>query len=128
MIPIQITYSLVALFYIVSILIHVLVLSKRISFESVNGGRSKDYEQQQKQSQASILILVLMLFFVLSTAIFPSVRSTIVFLVITSLLILFWLFGTVLQLLGTTFERKVVVWINLLGLLSHALLLITYFE
>ena len=128
MIPIQITYSFAFLFYLSTFLIHVLVLNRKISFKLVNGGRSKNFKEQQKQSQASIFIVVVIFLYVLSTMLFPSFRGTIVFLVITSLLVLLWLLGTVMQLLGTTFEKRVVVWINLIGLFSHILLLISYFE
>ena len=128
MIPIQITYSFAFLFYISIFLIHVLVLNKNISFKLVNGGRSKNFKEQQKQSQVSILIVVVIFLYVFGTMLFPSFRGTIVFLVITSLLVLLWLLGTVMQLLGTKFEKRVVVWINLIGLFSHVLLLISYFE
>jgi hypothetical protein len=128
MIPIQVTYSFAFLFYISVFLIHVLVLNQKISFKLVNGGRSKNFKEQQKQSQASILIVVVIFLYVLSTMLFPSIRGTIVFLVITSLLVLLWLLGTVMQLLGTKFEKRIVVWINLVGLFSHVLLLISYFE
>lgn len=128
MIPIEITYSLAFIFYISVFLIHVLVLNGKISFKLVNGGRSKSFKEQQKQSQVSILIVVIFFLYVLSTMLFPSFRGTIVFLVITSLLVLLWLLGTLMQLLGTKFEKRVVVWINLIGLCSHILLLISYFE
>jgi len=128
MIPIEITYSLAFLFYISVFLIHVLVLNGKISFKFVNGGRSKNFKEQQKQSQVSILIVVIFFIYVLGTMLFPSFRGTIVFLVITSLLVLLWLLGTLMQLLGTKFEKRVVVWINLIGLCSHILLLISYFE
>ena len=128
MIPIQVTYSFAFLFYISVFLIHVLVLNGKISFKLVNGGRSKNFKEQQKQSQVSILIVVIFFIYVLGTMLFPSFRGTIVFLVITSLLVLLWLLGTLMQLLGTKFEKRVVVWINLIGLCSHILLLISYFE
>lgn len=128
MIPIQITYSFAFLFYMAGILIHVLVLKKKISYKLVNGGRSKNYKEQQKQSQASILIIVVIFLYILNTLLFPSFRETIFFLVITSLLVLFWFVGTIMQLLGTKFEKIVVFWVNLIGLISHILLLITYFK
>lgn len=128
MIPIQVAYSFAFLFYISVFMIHVLVLNRKISFKLVNGGRSKNFKEQQKQSQASILVVVVIFLYVLSTMLFPSFRETIVFLVITSLLVLLWLLGTVMQLLGTKFEKRVVVWVNLIGLFSHVLLLISYFE
>lgn len=128
MLPIQITYSFAFVFYISVLLIHILVLNGKISFKLVNGGRSKNFKEQQKQSRASILIVVVIFLYVLSTMVIPSSRGTIVFLIATSLLVLLWSLGTVMQLLGTKFEKRVVVWINLIGLLSHVLLLISYFE
>ena len=128
MIPIQITYILAFLFYIASAAIHVLVLNRKIDYKLVNGGRSADFAEQQKQSQSSILILVVLSLYVLSTMIFPAYRSTIVYVVIASILVLFWLLGTFLQLIGTKFEKRVVLWINLVGLVSHIFLLLAYFE
>jgi len=127
MIPIEMTYAFAFLFLISSLLIHVLILKKKISYKIVNGGRSKNFEEQQKQSQASILIILVIFLYILYTMLFPSFRETIVFLIMTSLLVLLWLLGTVMQLLGTKFEKRVMFWINLTGLFSHVLLLISYF-
>lgn len=127
MIPIQVTYILSFLFYIASVLIHILVLYKRIDFRLVNGGRSKDFVEQQKLSRMSIIIISTLSFYILLTLIFPSLRSTMVYLIITSIITSFWLLGTVMQLLGTKFERKVVFWINLVGLVSHIFLVLQYF-
>lgn len=127
-IPIEIVYSLTFMVYFASILIHFLVICKKISFNMINGGRSTDFKEQKKQSQVSIIILFVMFIYIISTMLFPEVRETILFLIINSLLVLFWLLGTIMQLLGTKFEKRVVVWINLIGLLSHLLLLIVYFK
>lgn len=128
MIPIQIIYISAILFYFSSILIHLLVLEKKIDYKLVNGGRSNNFVEQQKISKSSILILIVFFLFILSTLIFPNLRSTIVYLVIISIITLFWLLGTILQLIGTKFERRVVFWINLVGLVSHIYLILTYFE
>ena len=128
LIPIEVIYVFAFLFYIASASIHILVLKKKISYKSVNGGRSKNYTEQQKQSQISIVILMILLLYVVSSLIFPQTRTTVIYLVITSITVLFWFLGTILQLLGTKFEKRIVFWINLVGLLSHLGLVLVYFE
>ena len=126
--PVPVIYGLVFICYVASVYIHYLVQKKRIPFTSINGGRSKTFEEQVKVSKQSIFILGVLCIYVIATLIFPEFRKSLVFLIATSLLILFWLFGTVLQILGTKFEKRVVVWINLLGVISHILLMLNYFS
>ncbi|MCD4826918.1 MAG: hypothetical protein K8Q99_03990 [Acholeplasmataceae bacterium] len=128
MIPIEITYTFAFLFYFSSLAIHILILNKKISYQLVNGGRSKDFIEQQKQSKASIFILIVLMMYVLYTAVSPTFRLSLVYLVLSFVLVLFWLLGTIMQIIGTKFEKRVVFWINLVGLLSHILLMLSYFK
>lgn len=127
MILLYLAYAFAFIFYLSSILLHVLILQKVISYRVVNGGRSKTYQEQAKQSKSSIAILIVFMIYILVTLIIPSFRVTVFNLIITMIITLFWLLGTVLQLLGTTFEKRVIVWINLLGLMAHSILVIHYF-
>ncbi len=126
--PFEIVYSLAFLFYGLSVIVHGLVIRKKIPYSFVNGGRSTTYETQKKQSQMSVVIIVGMFIYVLFTMLVPEFRTTLAFLILTSILVLFWLLGTVMQFIGTKFERRVMLWINLIGLLSHIGLVLMYFE
>lgn len=126
-IPVQITYSITFVIYFLSILIHLFVLSEKLSYKLINGGRSESIDAQKKQSIVSIVILLIFACFMFVTFLIPNFRTSILALVIIILLTLFWLMGTVMQLLGTKFEKKVVVWINLLGFLTHLSLVISHF-
>ncbi|QMS85745.1 hypothetical protein [Candidatus Xianfuyuplasma coldseepsis] len=126
--PTSIIFILASLFYILSIGTHVLVLMKKIPFQDVNGGRSSSFEEQKKQSQVSIVVLGVLFVYVLSAKVFPAFRTRVIYLIASSLLALFWLLGTVMQLLGTRFEKRIMVWINVIGLISHIELVLLYVE
>lgn len=128
MIPIEVIYGFAYLFYVASVLIHVLVINKTIDYKLVNGGRSTSYIDQKKQSISSIIMIVLFFIYIVITMVTPSLRTTTTYIVITIIITIFWLLGTLMQLIGTTFEKKVVVWINVVGFISHLLLVLTYFE
>jgi hypothetical protein len=124
----NVIFILAFLFYIGAILIHVFVITKVIPFNLINGGRSKSYEVQAKQSIMSIVILGLGIIYVLIGLIIPEFRRSIFFMILSLVLALFWLLGTIMQLLGTKFERYYISWINALGVLSHIQLALIYFS
>ena len=41
----MITYYIAYLFYVLSILVHILVIMKKIDFKLINGGRSNSFEE-----------------------------------------------------------------------------------
>ncbi len=123
-----IIFTMAFVFYAAAIGIHLLTLANVIPFTSINGGRSASFKAQAKQSRASIAVLILGGIVVLVGLLVPNVRETIVYLIVVGLLASMWTAGTVLQLLGTRFERYVVVWINLIGAVSHIALVVSFFR
>jgi hypothetical protein len=124
----NVIFILAYLFYIGAILVHVFVISKVLPYHLINGGRSASYEVQVKQSIMSIVILGLGIVYVSIGFLIPQFKRSIVFMILSFILALFWLLGTVMQLLGTKFERYYISWINLVGVISHVLLALIYFS
>lgn len=119
MFDLGLTVVLGYVFYLLVILIHVLVMTKKISYLLVNGGRSKSFDEQFKLSMSSIIIASVGLVYILITQLNPTMISHWLYIGITSILTLLWTFGVVMQVLGTKFEKTVIVWVNLLGVLVH---------
>ena len=114
-------------FYLLSIAIHVLVMTKRLSYTWVNGGRSTSFDAQYKTSLISIIILMIGIIILMTYHIFPSIKSTLFGVILMGILTLYWLFGLMMQYLGTRFEKRVVSFIVLLGVFSHFMLFLEYF-
>ena len=115
------TKLVLVLFYSAAILTQLLVLVKVIPYTSVNGGMSKSYSAQAVQSVISIFVLLLFGIFIWRVASKNTEVTTnkkYILYAITS----FWLLGLLLQLLGTTFERYVLSFVLLPGVISHILL------
>jgi hypothetical protein len=127
MISFNLLYPLLYLFYVLSIMIHILVIQKVIDYTLINGGRSESYEAQKKQSISSIILLIIFAIFISITMFIPTFRTSLLFFIILIILSFFWLLGTVLQILGTKFERYFLVWLNLFGLVTHIFLALSYF-
>lgn len=123
----DLSFSLAIVFYVCAILIHFLVIRKKIPFQFVNGGRSTSYEAQARQSKASVIILCIGLVYIILGITLPTLRKTILYMILSLLLGLLWLFGTVMQLLGTKFERYYLSWLNLIGTVAHINLALIYF-
>ena len=107
------------LFYFLVILIHVLVIRKKIPYLLVNGGRSKSFEEQVKISASSIFIAGIGVVYILITHLNPTIITHWFYIGLTSLLIILWAFGVLIQVLGTKLEKTLIVWVNLLGVLVH---------
>ncbi|MEE4662261.1 MAG: hypothetical protein V2J89_17460 [Halieaceae bacterium] len=123
----NIAFVLAFIFYILSILIHVLVIKKVIPYHYVNGGRSTSYEEQKDVSVKSIAVLLVLFLFVIIGLVFPSTKESFLYMIIGFTLTAFFMFGTIMQLLGSPFERYLVSIINLLGVLAHLGLALHYF-
>jgi len=121
-------FLLAILFYMGGVLIHIFTITKVIPFNYINGGRSESYEVQAKQSKISIFILLIGALYVLLGMLFPSFKKSIAFMVLAFILALLWLLGTIMQLIGTKFERYYLSWVNLIGVLSHVELALIYFS
>ena len=126
-IPELLIFVLAFLFYTGGILVHVMTISKVIPFNQINGGRSENYEAQSKISKASIAILLIGILYVLCGLIFPSFKRSVIFMIFSFILSFLWLIGTIMQLLGTKFERYYLSWLNIIGVVSHVGLAIIYF-
>ncbi|QLY40733.1 hypothetical protein HF295_07665 [Hujiaoplasma nucleasis] len=124
MFNLSLTITLGYLFYSLVILIHVLIMTKKVSYLKVNGGRSKSFADQYKLSVSSTIIALLGLLYILLTQLNHAMISHWLYISITALLTLLWIFGLIMQLLGTKFEKTVMIWINLLGVLVHLNLLL----
>lgn len=114
-------------FYALAIGTHLLVLTKKISFKNVNGGRSESFEAQSKTSITSMVVLgmgwIILMFF----HIFPGLSTTVFGMILMGILSLYWLLGFIMQLMGTPFERRYVSLVLVLGVFSHVMLFLTYF-
>ncbi len=115
------------LFYIISIMVHVLVINKKIDYTQINGGRSESFEAQYKISIVSIVILVIGFVIIIVYNVYPPITKTYFSVILMGLMSLYWLLGFVMQLLGTSFERTYLTPVLLLGFVSHVMLLIEYF-
>ncbi len=109
-------------FYISGILFQLLVIFKIIPFQWVNGGLSPSYEAQALQSVVSVIIMALLFLFVwrvMKSNTQPKRWQYNSLRVIT----VFWVLGLVMQIIGTPFERYVLSFTLLLGVVSHILLI-----
>jgi hypothetical protein len=119
MLNLQLTFILGYLFYGLVIVVHILIIQRIIPYELVNGGRSQSYEDQRKLSMISALIGLVGLGFIGYSQLFSEMITHWVYFVFVVFLTLFWLLGSVMQLLGTPFEKRVIIWVNLLGVIVH---------
>lgn len=124
-INIEVAGYLAVAMVVLTIIVHGLVILKVIPYTWINGGRSLSYESQKKQSILGIIVLVVMIPFLLnvssivSITIVSSITNIILWIVVAFLLI-----STIMQLLGTTFERyamSIVVFILLVCVLRIVL-------
>lgn len=127
-IPDNMIFGLALVFYIGAAVIHVLTINRVIPFNYINGGRSESYEAQVKLSQVSLIILIFGFMYIVFGMFFPVFKRSIVFMIISFLLAILWLFGTIMQLIGTKFERYFVSWLNLMGVISHIELALIFFS
>lgn len=109
-------------FYGAGISVHVLVLLKIIPFMWVNGGMSKTYEAQAAQSLVSIIVLSLLGWYVFRVSNNRRIAKKL-HRGLLSVLVVFLSVGFFAQLYGTSFERYVMSWLLLIGIIAHAKLL-----
>lgn len=129
MFSLELSLILAILFYVVVVFVHLLILRRVIPHTHISGGRIKSFEKQARISTSSIGIALLGLVFVLLGYFLPSIRQTLVYVILAFLLSAFWTLSLVMQLLGTKFERYVMSMVVLLGVLSHvSLALLSYGE
>lgn len=110
------------LFYGLVVITHVFIITKIIPYTYVNGGRSTSYQAQVSLSKASIIIAAFGILFFSLNHFFPLLHQSLIYALIAFILTAYWLFGFVLQWLGTPFEKFIMSWIALLGVVSHLML------
>lgn len=109
---------LISAYYAATIFVHVLIITKVVPYNWVNGGLSENYEAQAIQSIVSIVLLSLMFVFALNVLRTISTAQTWkrrLFYALTAFTVL----SLVMQLMGTNFERFVLAPVVLAGLLLH---------
>ena len=106
------------IFYSLAITIQTLVITRVIPYNWVNGGFSESYDAQLALSINSIVLLVVMfvLTLIAGNVIKTKLKKTIT--IICWIMSAYWLIGLIMQLIGTPFERFVISWTILLGLIS----------
>ena len=109
---------IISAYYLITILVHLLVLAKLVPYNWVNGGFSENYQAQAIQSIVSIMLLSLMFLFALNVLRTISTTQTWkrrLFYALTAFNVL----SLVMQLMGTNFERFVLAPVVLAGLVLH---------
>lgn len=110
---------------VLTIIGHGLVVLKVVPYTWINGGRSISYESQKKQSLLGIIVLIMIIPFLLiaSNIVTVTIGDSIINIMLW-VVVVFLVISTIMQLLGTTFERyvmSVVVIILLVCVLRMAL-------
>jgi len=106
-------------FYSLTILIHILIISGIIPLTSVNGGRSESFTMQLPISINNIIIAITGGVFTLIVYgnKLSKYKRGITF--ICWFFVVLWSIGFIQQLLGTPFEKIIVSFILLLGVISN---------
>lgn len=106
-------------FYSLTFLLQVLIINEIIPFTWINGGRSESLATQLPLSISSIIISIIGGVFTLIVAGNKLNKYNKGLTVICWFFVVLWSFGFILQLLGTTFEKMVVSFLLLLGVISN---------
>ena len=112
------------IFYSLTILIHVLILSGIIPFTWVNSGRSESFATQLPISIINIIISISGGAFTLFVGRIILYTYKRVITVICCFFVVLWSFGFIQQLFGTPFEKMVCSLILFLGVISNLRMLI----
>lgn len=104
------------IFYILTILVHILILTSIIPLTWINGGHSVSLDAQFPLSVFNLVISLFGISFLIYAYFYRDKKIT---LLTSCLLSALWLFGFLQQFLGTPFEQFVISFLLLLGLVSH---------
>lgn len=107
------------IFYSLTILIHVLIISKSIPFTWVNGGRSDSFAEQLPISVINIVISIIGVVFTLTVDRIKLYKYKKGITVICWFFVVLWSFGFIQQLFGTPFEKTVCSLVLLIGVISN---------
>ena len=107
------------IFYSLTILIHVLIISQIIPFTWVNGGRSESFAEQLPITVINIVISIIGLVFTVIVGRIKLNKYKRGITVICWFFVVLWSFGFIQQLFGTPFEKMVCSLVLLIGVISH---------
>lgn len=107
------------IFYSLTILIHLLIISKSIPFTWVNGGRSESFAEQLPISVINIVISIIGVVFTLIVGRIKLYKYRRGITVICWFFVVLWSFGFIQQLFGTPFEKMVCSLVLLIGVISN---------
>lgn len=105
-------------FYLLTILLHVLIISSVIPYTWVNGRRSDSFATQLPLSVFSIIICIIGVVFTQVVGGNPLYKHKKLSTVLCWFFVVFWSFGFLQQLLGTPFERMFCSLLLILGIVS----------
>ena len=106
-------------FYSLTILIHLLILSKSIPFTWVNGGRSESFAEQLPITVINIVVSIIGLVFTLIVGRIKLYKYQRGITVICWSFVVLWSFAFIQQLFGTPFEKMVCSLVLLIGVISN---------
>lgn len=107
------------IFYSLTILIHLLIISGIIPFTWVNGGRSESFATQLPLSLISTVISIIGGVFTLTVGSDILNKHKRGITIICWFFVVLWSFGFIQQLFGTPFEKMVCSFILFLGIISN---------
>jgi len=106
-------------FYLLTIFLHVLIISNVIPFTWVNGGRSDSFDTQLSISIISIIICIVGGIFTLFVGGNTRYKHKRQRTVLCWIFVVLWSFGFFQQLLGTPFEKMFCSFLLILGIISN---------
>ncbi|WP_026560641.1 hypothetical protein [Bacillus sp. J37] len=107
------------IFYSLTILIHLLIISKSIPFIWVNGGRSESFAEQLPISVINLVISMIGVVFTLIVGRIKLYKYKRGITVLCWFFVVLWSFGFIQQLFGTPFEKIVCSLVLLIGVISN---------
>ncbi|MDX8288615.1 hypothetical protein SLL00_02375 [Metabacillus indicus] len=107
------------IFYSLTILIHVLVISKSIPYTWVNGGRSESFTDQLPISVLGIVISIIGAVFTLIVGRIKRYKYKKGINILCWSFVVLWSFGFIQQFFGTPFEKIVCSLVLLIGVISN---------
>ncbi|MRX74343.1 hypothetical protein GJU40_19680 [Bacillus lacus] len=107
------------IFYSLSILIQLLIISKNIPFTWVNGGRSESFAEQLPISVVNIVISIIGVGFIWIVGRNKPPKYKRGITVICWFFVVLWSFGFIQQLFGTPFEKMVCSLVLLIGVIAN---------
>ena len=106
-------------FYTVAIIVSILIMLGVIPYTWVNGGRSESFDAQLELTKINIIILAIGFIFNLVAGKLIPFKFKKVITVLCWFLFAYWCLSFIMQLIGTPFERFVISWTILIGVVAN---------